>query len=409
MSTPDIKPRSRTVTDGLERAAARGMPAPSAWATTTGEKPQIGVARRGNEITPCNLSLDRLADAPRFASTPRAATRSSSARSRCPTASRWATSACTTRSSAATSSPTWSRRCSRPSPTAACRIAGCDKSEPGMLMAAAPDVAAVFLVYAGSILPGKGATRTSRSSTPSRRSARARGQDHPRRGDAIEAAARARRACGGMYTANTMANGRRGDGHDVAVRSRRAAEDAAPGATVAAGLARPSPCSSHLRPARSSPAVVLRTRSPCSSRWADRPTPSCTCWRSRTTVDPCRPRDRGLQPRRHARTADVRRSAATDDDVTASAGPRRDEGACWTPGCCTAVPHRHRQGRWPRTRRDRAARPDGNILRAMSNPSTGTGGPRDPASVACARGRGREERPARRATRLRGQRLRRST
>ena len=51
-------------------------------------------------------------------------------------------------------------------------LAGCDKSLPGMLMAAARlDVAAVFL-YAGSTLPGQATTATtSRSSTPSRRSA----------------------------------------------------------------------------------------------------------------------------------------------------------------------------------------------------------------------------------------------
>ena len=55
-------------------------------------------------------------------------------------------------------------------------LAGCDKSLPGMLMAAARlDLAAVFL-YAGSTLPGRasdGTERTSRSSTRSRRSARA--------------------------------------------------------------------------------------------------------------------------------------------------------------------------------------------------------------------------------------------
>ena len=51
-------------------------------------------------------------------------------------------------------------------------LAGCDKSLPGMLMAAARlDVAAVFL-YAGSTLPGPLQRQaTSRSSTPSRRSA----------------------------------------------------------------------------------------------------------------------------------------------------------------------------------------------------------------------------------------------
>ena len=51
-------------------------------------------------------------------------------------------------------------------------LAGCDKSLPGMLMAAARlDVAAVFL-YAGSTLPGQATTAaTSRSSTRSRPSA----------------------------------------------------------------------------------------------------------------------------------------------------------------------------------------------------------------------------------------------
>ena len=51
-------------------------------------------------------------------------------------------------------------------------LAGCDKSLPGMLMAAARlDLAAVFL-YAGSIdARPAAATRTSRSSTRSRRSA----------------------------------------------------------------------------------------------------------------------------------------------------------------------------------------------------------------------------------------------
>ncbi len=51
-----------------------------------------------NEITPCNLSLDRLAKAVKDGRARRAAaTRWSSARSRSPTASPWATRACTSR------------------------------------------------------------------------------------------------------------------------------------------------------------------------------------------------------------------------------------------------------------------------------------------------------------------------
>src|SRR5687768_17651955 len=61
MDQPDIKPRSRDVTDGLERAAARGMLRAVGMGDDDFAKPQIGVASSWNEITPCNLSLNRLA------------------------------------------------------------------------------------------------------------------------------------------------------------------------------------------------------------------------------------------------------------------------------------------------------------------------------------------------------------
>src|ERR1044072_1605694 len=60
---PDIKPRSRGVTGGLERAAARGMRRAVGMGDDDFAKPQIGVASSWNEITPCNLSLQRLAQA----------------------------------------------------------------------------------------------------------------------------------------------------------------------------------------------------------------------------------------------------------------------------------------------------------------------------------------------------------
>ena len=63
MSTPDLKPRSRDVTDGLEKTAARGMLRAVGMGDEDFAKPQIGVASSWNEITPCNLSLDRLAKA----------------------------------------------------------------------------------------------------------------------------------------------------------------------------------------------------------------------------------------------------------------------------------------------------------------------------------------------------------
>ena len=60
---PDIKPRSRQVTDGLESTASRGMLRAVGLGDEDFAKSQIGVASSWNEITPCNLSLDRLAKA----------------------------------------------------------------------------------------------------------------------------------------------------------------------------------------------------------------------------------------------------------------------------------------------------------------------------------------------------------
>ncbi len=57
----NMKPRSHEVTDGFERAPARAMLRAVGMTDDDWGKPQVGVASSWNEVTPCNLPLDRLA------------------------------------------------------------------------------------------------------------------------------------------------------------------------------------------------------------------------------------------------------------------------------------------------------------------------------------------------------------
>ena len=50
-----MKPRSGLVTDGMERAPARGMLRAVGMKDEDFLKAQIGIASSWNEITPCNL------------------------------------------------------------------------------------------------------------------------------------------------------------------------------------------------------------------------------------------------------------------------------------------------------------------------------------------------------------------
>ncbi len=211
---PDIKPRSRQVTDGLEATAARGMLRAVGMGDGDFAKPQIGVASSWNEITPCNLSLDRLAKA---------------AKNGVYAAGGFPLEFGTISVSDGISMGHEGMHFSLPSRDliadsvetvmqAECLdgvvlLAGCDKSLPGMLMAAARlDVAAVFL-YAGSIAPGwvKLSDGTEKEVTIidafEAVGACARGLMSREDVDRIERAiCPGEGACGGMYTANTMAS-----------------------------------------------------------------------------------------------------------------------------------------------------------------------------------------------------------
>src|SRR5881398_277167 len=154
-STPDIKPRSRDVTDGVERAAARGMLRAVGMGDDDFAKPQIGVASSWNEITPCNLSLQRLAQAVKngvhSAGGYPLEFGTISVSDGISMGHEGMHFSLVSREVIADSVETVVQA-ERLDGTVL--LAGCDKSLPGMLMAAARlDLAAVF-VYAGSILPG---------------------------------------------------------------------------------------------------------------------------------------------------------------------------------------------------------------------------------------------------------------
>ncbi|MDN4471890.1 dihydroxy-acid dehydratase [Demequina zhanjiangensis] len=212
--TPDIKPRSRQVTDGIEATAARGMLRAVGLGDDDFAKPQIGIASSWNEITPCNLSLQRLAQASKsgvhagggypleFGTI--------SVSDGISMGHEGMHYSLISRDLIADSVETvmLAERLD-----GSVLLAGCDKSLPGMLMAAARlDLASVFL-YAGSIMPGHVTLSDGTSKDVTiidafeAVGAVSRGLMSEEDRLAIEKAiCPGEGACGGMYTANTMAS-----------------------------------------------------------------------------------------------------------------------------------------------------------------------------------------------------------
>ncbi len=210
----DIKPRSRVVTDGIEATTSRGMLRAVGMGDADWDKPQIGIASSWNEITPCNLSLDRLAQGAKegvhsgggyplqFGTI--------SVSDGISMGHEGMHFSLVSREVIADSVETviMAERLD-----GTVLLAGCDKSIPGMLMASARlGLSSVFL-YAGSIAPGwvKLSDGTEKDITiidsfegvGACRAGRMSEEDLKR----IECAfAPGEGACGGMYTANTMAS-----------------------------------------------------------------------------------------------------------------------------------------------------------------------------------------------------------
>ncbi len=206
--TDPRKPRSHDVTDGDARAPARAMLRAVGMTDDDWDKPQIGVASSWNEITPCNLSLDRLAKAAKVGVRQAGGFPMEfgtiSVSDGISMGHEGMRASLVSREVIADSVETvvFAERFD-----GTVTLAGCDKSLPGMLMAAARlDLASVF-VYAGTTLPGKlGDRDLTIIDVFEGVGACARGLITRDELTEIEqAACPGEGACGGMYTANTMA------------------------------------------------------------------------------------------------------------------------------------------------------------------------------------------------------------
>ncbi len=204
-----MKPRSSDVTDGKGRAPARAMLRAIGMTDDDWDKSQVGVCSSWNEVTPCNLPLDRLAKV---------------AKEGVRSAGGFPIEFVTIAVSDGISMGHEGMRASLVSREviadsvetvmhaerldALVTFAGCDKSLPGMLMASARlNLPAVF-VYGGSILPGQhNGQALDVVSVFEAVGAEATGNITAEELDTIERnACPTEGSCAGMFTANTMAS-----------------------------------------------------------------------------------------------------------------------------------------------------------------------------------------------------------
>ena len=208
-----MTPRSRLATEGRDRAPNRGMLRALGMGDDDFSKPQIGIASSFNQITPCNMSLREVA-----------ADVASGVREGGGFPMEFGTITVSDVISMGHEGMHFSlvsREVIADSVETVMEaerldgmvtLAGCDKSIPAMLMAAARlDVASVLL-YAGSLLPGHVRFSDGREETVNivtafeAVGANARGLMSDEDLDRIErAVCPTAGTCGGMYTANTMA------------------------------------------------------------------------------------------------------------------------------------------------------------------------------------------------------------
>ena len=204
-----MKPRSVDVTEGAQRAPSRAMLRAVGLTDDDWRKPQIGIASSWNEITPCNLSLDRLS-----------AKAKEGVRDAGGVGMRFGTitvSDCISIGHEGMRASLVSREVICDSVETVIHAerldgmvltCGCDKSIPGMMMAAARLDLPAVVVYNGSILPGEhnGAAIDITTVFEAVGACAAVTMTLDELGQIERKACPSEGACGGMFTANTMAS-----------------------------------------------------------------------------------------------------------------------------------------------------------------------------------------------------------
>src|SRR5881409_4020975 len=199
--------RSREVTEGIERAPARAMLRAIGMTDADWDKPQVGVVSSWNEVTPCNMSLDRLAkrakDGVRAAGAFPIEFMTIAVSDGISMGHEGMRASLVSREVIADSIETMMHA---ERFDAMVTFAGCDKSLPGMLMAAARlNLPAVFL-YGGAILPGhwKDQALDVVSVFEAIGACAAGTITENELGEIERRACPAEGSCAGMFTANTM-------------------------------------------------------------------------------------------------------------------------------------------------------------------------------------------------------------
>ena len=221
--------RSRTITDGVQRAPNRAMLRAVGFGDRDFEKPIVGVANAYSTITPCNIGLDGLARraeaALRAAGVMPQTFGTITVSDGISMGTEGMKYSLVSREVIADSIET---ACNAQSMDGVLVVGGCDKNMPGAMIAIARmDIPAVF-VYGGTIKPGRHAGRDLTVVSVFE----AVGEFSAGRIDAAElleverAACPGAGSCGGMFTANTMSSAFEVMGMSLPSSSTMAAEDA---------------------------------------------------------------------------------------------------------------------------------------------------------------------------------------